>query len=250
MGQEKAVKRYHRIDEIRGFILLNMIIFHTFWDLVYMYGAKADWYRGTIGILWQRCICFGFIFLSGFCWQLGKKPWKRGMLVFGAGLLITLSTMLVMPDNLVLFGILTFLGSAMLLFIPLSRLLDKIPPIWGILGSFLFFLFTYSVNHGYVGIGTIKLWTLPRAWYGNLFTGYMGFPEPGFRSMDYFSIFPWIFLYMAGYFAYSLWKKKGKVSVENKRVAPVLEFLGKHSLLIYMLHQPLIYGICMLVFGY
>ena len=244
--------RYHMLDEFRGFIFLNMVAYHALWDLVYMYGVKADWYRNASGDIWQKCVCCCFIFLSGFCWQLGKKPLKRGLLVFGAGIVITAVTMLVMPDARVIFGVLTFHGSAMLLFIPLSKILKKIPAQPGAVVSILLFLFTYTVNDGYLGFFGRELVKLPESLYANWLTTYLGFPEKSFWSTDYFSIFPWIFLYITGYFVHTIIIRKKQSLPEGlkKSLCPPLGFIGKHSLLIYMLHQPVIYGICMLIFGY
>jgi uncharacterized membrane protein len=83
-----------------------------------------------------------------------------------------------------------------------------------------------------------------------LFSTYLGFPEKGFWSTDYFSIFPWIFLYIIGYFGYSILKRKEWLGWARKGIYPPLGFIGRHSLFFYMIHQPVIYGLCLLVFGY
>ena len=64
--------------------------------------------------------------LSGFCWSLGKKKWKRGIIVFVAGMIISLVTIIAMPENRVLFGVLTLLGSSMLFMIPLEKILKSV----------------------------------------------------------------------------------------------------------------------------
>ena len=104
---ENKKQRYDLLDTIRGITLLSMICYHGAWDFVYLYQVKWDWYRGTGAYIWQQSICWTFIFLSGFCWSLGKRHLKRGLMVFGGGLLVTLVTILVMPDNRVVFGVLT-----------------------------------------------------------------------------------------------------------------------------------------------
>lgn len=251
MDLKKNIKnRYHILDEFRGFLLLNMIAYHMLWDLVYMYGMDIEWYKGNPGYIWQQCICHGFILLSGFCWKMGKKPFARGLIVFGAGLLITMVTLLVVPSAQIIFGVLTFIGSAMLLVIPLSKLLNKVHPGIGVVTAFLLFLIFRPINDGYLGIGDTVLIQLPDGWYFNLFTSYLGFPAPGFWSTDYFSIFPWIFLYITGYYGYTILKKKEWFDWARNGICSPLRFIGRYSLFFYLIHQPIVYGICRLVFGY
>src|SRR5699024_1881254 len=107
--------------------LISMIGYHAMWDLVYMFGLYAPWYGGTPGFLWQQATSWAFILLSGFCLGLGHHPVRRGLIVFGGGALVTLVTLIVMPQDLVLFGVLTFLGSAMILTGLAQPLLEKLP---------------------------------------------------------------------------------------------------------------------------
>lgn len=250
-------KRLCLIDEYRGLVVLNMIAYHAIWDLVYMFGVKWQWYRSEIGFFWQQWICWSFILVSGFCWQMGKQHLKRGLLVYGAGALVSLVTIVVMPESKVMFGVLTFLGSAMILMIPFDLLCRKVPSVLGAAISFLLFLFTYSVNDGYLGFGGKELILLPDAWYANSFTTYLGFMETGFFSTDYFSLLPWFFLFVTGYFCYGvIFYRKPKCGIENcplvvflqKSFCPVLGWIGRNALIIYMLHQPVIYFIISLYF--
>ena len=107
--------RYTLLDELRGLDLVSMMLYHGCWDLVNLFGIQADWYYGLPGHLWQQSICWVFILLSGFCVQLGHHTLRRGAQVFGAGALVTAVTLLFMPEDRVIFGVLTLLGSAMLL---------------------------------------------------------------------------------------------------------------------------------------
>ena len=86
--KENGKLRLHRIDEYRGFVLINMIIYHAIWDLVYIFGVKWQWYKSDIGFYWQQWICWSFILVSGFCWQMGSHPLKRGLMVYGGGVII------------------------------------------------------------------------------------------------------------------------------------------------------------------
>ena len=114
-------KRLHGLDLLRGMTLLSMIAYHGTWNLVYLFGVDLPWYDQMPGYIWQQSICWTFILLSGFCFSLGSKPLKRGLIIFGGGMLVSAVTMIAMPENQILFGILTFTGSTMMLMVPLER---------------------------------------------------------------------------------------------------------------------------------
>lgn len=256
-------RRYRILDEIRGITLCSMILYHTVWDLVYIFGYDWKWFRTGMAFLWQQSICFSFILLSGFCFSLGKKKLRRGLEVFGAGVLISLVTEVFMPQNRIRFGVLTLLGSCMLL-VALAEMIKMAlckpecnrevcsarsnsfsHPLRGIV-SLLLFILTRRINYGVLGFGDITVVRLPRALYNLGDIGnYLGFTEDTFFSTDYFSLFPWIFLFLTGYFVFRWMEQKewlaniGKAPTLGKWWNPI----GRHSLIIYLLHQPVVYGI-------
>lgn len=242
-------KRYALPDIIRGLILLSMLAFHTVWDMVYIFGQDWDWFKSYQAYIWQQSICWSFVLLSGFCWSFGRRKWKRGLVVFGAGLIISLITLIFMPENRVLFGVLTLLGSSMLIMIPLEKILRKVNPYIGLICTFFLFLYTKNINYGTIGWKKFGYVRLPKEWYSNLFSAYWGFPAGGFYSTDYFGIFPWLFLFVAGYFFYRIFERKQWMGVLMKGDIRPLVVLGKNSLLVYMVHQPLVYGVLTVVYG-
>ena len=130
--------------------------------------------------------------------------------------------------------------------IPLEKLLRYIAPIPGLAGSILLFGITRNVGDGFLGFERWNLLALPQTWYRNLFTTYLGLPEKNFYSTDYFGLFPWLCLFGVGYFLYRLLKeRKWLVVLAGPRIRP-LEFVGRHSLEIYLIHQPVIYGFLVL----
>ena len=242
-------KRLHFLDTLRGFTLINMIAFHGLWNLVYLFGVKADWYVGMPGYLWQQWICWTFICLSGFCWSFSRNPLKRGLTVFGGGAVVTAVTCLVMPESRIVFGVLTCIGSCMLLMIPVAKLSKKLPAALGLAVSFGLFLLLRNIPSGSLGFESLALCRLPGALYRNLLTAYLGFPDPGFFSTDYFPLLPWFFLFAAGHFLHRLLEEKDL----NQRLfatkpVPLLNWLGRHSFVVYLLHQPVLYGLCLLFF--
>ncbi|MBR5508827.1 MAG: DUF1624 domain-containing protein, partial [Lachnospiraceae bacterium] len=195
-------ERFYLLDGLRGLTLFSMIAYHGMYDLVMIYHMPWVWFWTKPGYIWQQSICWTFILLSGFCWQLGRNPLKRGLTIFAGGLIITAVTCICMPSERILFGILTFTGTAMMVLVPLSRWLQRIPAWAGILGNGMLFFLTRNINDGYWGFESMVLGHVPSTLYRGWLMTFLGFPEPGFFSGDYFSFFPWIFLYLCGYFLY------------------------------------------------
>ena len=237
-------QRYLWIDNMRAIAMISMILYHGTWDLVYLYGVNFPWYERKMAFLWQQSICWTFILLSGFCWSFSKKPLKQGLLVSGAGLVVTITTLIFSYESRIIFGVLTLLGASALLMIPLKPLFEKISAVAGLILMFALFAFTYEVNLGNLGVFGWEMIDLPLGMYRNLVTTFIGFTDLEFYSSDYFSLMPWVFLYFAGYFLYRLWKEEKIPSAKclNHHI-PVLTWLGKKSLIIYMIHQPVLYGL-------
>lgn len=237
-------KRYDLLDTIRGIVLVSMIIYHATWNFVYIYGMDWDWYKSQGAYIWQQSICWTFILLSGFCFSLGKRHLKSGLMVFGGGMLVTIATLIAMPQNRVVFGVLTCIGSCILILTFTEKLWRKIPAEIGIIMSFFIFLITKNINSGWLGMGDGKLIVIPENWYKDYLTAYFGFPFPKFYSTDYFSLLPWFFLFVSGFYLYGIIQKNKILEKPfwKKGIMP-FSFLGKHSLIIYLLHQPVIYGL-------
>ena len=242
-------QRLHFLDALRGFTLINMIAFHGMWNLVYLFGVRANWYTGMPGYLWQQWICWTFILLSGFCWSFSRNHLKRGAMVFGGGLIVTAVTCLVMPESRIIFGVLTCIGSCMLLLIPAEKLLKNVPAAVGLAVCFGLFVLLRNVSGRSLGFEGWVICPLPATLYRNLLTAYLGFPHRGFFSTDYFPLLPWFFLFVTGYFLFRLLDEQGLNSkLFAKGKMPVLNWLGRHSLIVYLLHQPILYGLCLLFF--
>ncbi|MCR5718304.1 MAG: DUF1624 domain-containing protein [Oscillospiraceae bacterium] len=234
-------RRSGLLDSLRGLTVLNMILFHAMYDLVFIFGVSAPWFLGTGAFVWQQAICCTFITLSGFCAAMGKHTLRRGAVVFGIGAAVTLVTLFFMPEELIVFGVLTLIGSCMLLTGAAKSALRRIPAVIGLPVCFALFSFTRPVNSGGLGIFFRQLISLPEWLYHDYVTAYLGFPHPGFRTSDYFSLIPWLFLFLSGFFLHGLCGKQ-ILNVTWKGIG-VLNFIGRYALEIYVLHQPLIYGL-------
>lgn len=247
----KPQERIQWIDALRGFTLLQMLAFHALWDLVFLFGVELDWYRSTPGYLWQQGICWTFLLLSGYCVGLGKHLLRRGLLVSAGGAGIMLATYFVMPERRVVFGVLTCLGLCMLLMVPLRRYLEKIPAWLGLGLSMLLFFLTRNIPRenalGFEGLTLVQLpESLRQGGYGMML---LGFRNPEIRSTDYFPLLPWVFLFVAGFFLYRLTAKYLDRIRTNWRWLVPLCVVGRHTLWVYLLHQPILYGVLYVVMG-
>lgn len=239
--------RYPLLDALRGASLLSMAGFHFTWDLIHLYGVTPPEGSDLPLYLWQQSICWSFIFLSGFSFSLGRRPFRRGAEVLFCGAVITTASLIAMPEGPILFGILTFLGSAMLLFGALRPLLSRVPTAAGLLGSAALFALFRGAADGVLGFPPFfTLGAFPAGWYRDLFTTYIGFPHGTFFSLDYFPLLPWLFLYGAAYFFYRLAERRGWLAVLARPAPPLFALCGRHSLLFYLLHQPLLVGALLL----
>ena len=238
MSGEGKRPHYGLLDTVRGVCILSMVAYHGMYDLVDIFGLPSAWYTGLPGYIWQQSICWTFILLSGMCWQLSRHHVKRGLLLVGCGAAITLITWLVMPSQRILYGVLNLLGLSALLLIPLDKVFRKIPAWAGLVGALLLFALTKNVSRGSLGFEGLVLCRLPRWLYATDLLAVVGFPSPSFWSTDYFPLLPWFFLFCAGYFLWSLLDKSPRVKELLRPDLRPLSFLGRHSLAIYLIHQP------------
>ncbi|MCR4989623.1 MAG: DUF1624 domain-containing protein [Lachnospiraceae bacterium] len=232
------------IDTIRGITIISMILFHACWDILYFdLGLSPEFLYGTGAYIWQQSICWSFIFISGFCFSYGHDHLKQGLKLIILSLLVTAVTVLVMPDERIVFGVLTLLGCSVLLTIPLDRLFSdkKGTSIPGLLISLLLFFLLRNINRGTLGFEKLSLGALPENLYKGYFMTFLGFMDHEFISSDYFSVIPWVFMFLAGYFTNRVFNGKEKdIKLFKLNIRP-LAFLGRHSLIIYLAHQVILY---------
>ena len=237
---EERTGRILWIDELRGLALVAMILHHIAFNIVYFVKLPIDGLAGFLegGAFRALQLVFIGVFLglSGICSHLSRRPLLRaGRVILGA-LAVTGVTYFVFPEDVIWFGVLHCLATCMALAALFGKYGKKVPPLWGAFVSLLLFAITYRVPDGF-----LLFWRLPKAWYiGGILTPF-GFPDAFFGSMDYVPLLPHIFLFAAGFFLGNLRLPEGGGKV------PFLGFLGRHSLMVYLLHQPLLFGIFFLL---
>ena len=240
--------RLYLLDELRGLLIINVVLYHTLYDLVYLFGVDIGWFRTAGAYWWQQWMSGSLIFLAGISCLLTRSNLRRGVKTFALGMALTLVTRLVMPGQLIVFGILHFMGSAMLLYALLQPLLDKIPYRVGLAVCLALFVLTKNIYYGRVGIPFVAELTLPEWFYSTGFLFPFGLPGPGFVSSDYFPLIPWLFLFLAGSFLGRKIPAGQLPGFACRSHVPALGLIGRHTLAIYLVHQPVVYAFLFLLF--
>lgn len=236
------------IDEVRGFAILCMVVYHAFYDIVNIFGVDIPLFYSPFINSLRTIFAGAFIFISGSACYFSRSNLKRGIICFGLGMVMTIGTALFMRDQLILFGILHMLGVSMMLYVPCHWVLKKLPDWLGIGILFVLFVLTYHLSSGKMGIPGVWEFTLPSTLYDLGWLSPLGFLGGGFYSADYFPLFPWLFLFLLGsYLGKYLKAGKGPKFIYGTHSRP-LAFIGRNTLIVYVLHQPVVYGILWVVF--
>ena len=238
--------RYPLPDAVRGLCVLGMVVYHALFDISLFTGktpvpaAVMDAVRDLGASV--------FILLSGFCFHLGQRRLRRFVLLFSAGAAVTAVTALFLPEERVLFGILTFMAVSGGLLALLDPLLRRVSPAAGLALSLILFLLLFRVNYGYLGLSSPLLY-LPAGLYRDYATAFFGFPFPGFFSGDYYPLLPWFFICLTGYYLYGLLTRTRFGERLLCVRVPLLSSVGRLALPVYLAHQPLLYGAVWLFFS-
>ncbi len=232
-------KRIWELDALRGLCILGMVAVHFVYDVTMLYRI-LPWEPAPWFLLLKNWGGLVFLVLSGTCATLGSRSVRRGLLVLGCGMLCTLATAgmywLGMAEKsiLIYFGVLHCLGLCMLLWPVFSRL-----PWWALaaLGAAMAALGLY-----FTALTVPFPWLIP-----------LGLCPEGFATSDYFPLLPNLGYFLLGA-ALGKTAYKGKTSLLPKInsgnfLLRFLRFCGRHSLEIYLLHQPILNGICLLLMG-
>lgn len=239
--------RYETLDLLRGMAIVGMIAFHAMYDLKYIFGVLAPWFDGKVVLYWQSAVGITFILISGGVSGVSKNLLRRGVMILCLALGLSLFTFIFFPEIFIAFGVLHFFGSAMIITAIIKSFFNKIPSLVGFVVSILLFVVTRFIYFGYIFIPFMGDITLSSDLYKTDFLFIFGFPYKGFNSSDYYPILPWYFMFMTGYFGLKILAKTGYQKYLHFTLKP-FNFLGIHSLLIYIIHQPIIYFFGALLF--
>jgi uncharacterized membrane protein len=228
--------RLWEVDLFRGIAILMMVVFHTLFDISffgiapvnvstgfwrYFAYATASLFLLIVGVSLIISYARAEQKLSGL--SLAKKYFLRGAGIFALGLLVTLGTWLYLREGFIIFGILHLIGISIIL-------------------SPLFFRFRqWNI---FLGIACIAVGWLMMGTSGPLYLLPLGIHPAHFTSVDYTPLFPWFGVVLIGMgtgeLLYGTGKRKFTVPHVPACIVNPLSLLGRHSLLIYIVHQPVI----------
>ncbi|QEF95025.1 DUF1624 domain-containing protein [Methanothermobacter sp. KEPCO-1] len=222
--------RFHEVDAMRGIAVVMMIVYHVIFDLDFLGAVELD-LNSPIIWLTGRLAAFLFIFLVGVSLSLSHSRRgsgvpghyiRRGVMIFIYGLLITAATWVYPHEGFIVFGVLHFIGVAVIITYPFAgrRALSLIAALLALAAG--------------MRVSGLMVDTPYLLW--------LGLKPPGFYTLDYFPLLPWLGVVLLGIFTgdtlYPGYRRRWNGELPGRNHA--LEFLGKHSLTIYFIHQPVI----------
>ena len=244
----KGRRRITFLDEARGLCIVCMVFFHTFYDLAYIFNFQIGYTLHNFFLPAQPFFAGAFIAICGVCCRLSKSNFKRSGIIAAAAAIVTVVTLVLSEFNIVepiYFGILHLLASSVFIFAVLRPLLNKIHPAAGIAACILLTVLLLNIQDGEIGIGSVGITFNTKT--PELLALPFGIGKTRLYASDYFPLLPWIFIFFAGTFLGKYFTSDKLPEFFYKRHFPPLHIIGRHSLLIYILHQPIIYGLLVLI---
>ena len=231
-------RRIWELDAFRGLCVLGMVAVHFVYDLIDLYRivpwSYPDWFLVIMN--WGGIL---FILISGICATLGRRSVRRGLIVVLCGFICTAATWgmyhfgFATKDIIIYFGVLHCLGTCMILWWLFKRLPTAALAVLGVA----------------IAVAGLFLWYTPVD--ASMYLVPLGFHPADFYSSDYFPLLPNFGYFLIGaVLGRTVYRKKETLLPKINHRNPVLRFLqlcGKHSLWIYLLHQPVLSGICWLL---
>lgn len=227
----RSKQRLLLIDALRGVAIVMMVVFHFCFDLSYFGLADFDFYGDSFWVHARTLILSSFLFLVGVSLILTTRQGlvldrylRRLAYLVAAALLVSLSTWWMFAERFVFFGVLHFIALA------------------SVLGLLLVRARWLNLILGIAVIIVANRYQSP--WFdepGRRWIGLMTHKPP---TEDYVPLLPWFGVVMLGAFAGPAMQRLASRVQPHCAVSPVeyLAFAGRHSLLIYLLHQPLLLG--------
>lgn len=240
--------RLNFLDEIRGLAVFCMIFYHAFYVCGSYFGQEWASLLFDFFLPVQPWFAGIFIFVCGISCSLSKNNFRRGLILLGVAAGFTLVTAGVLPaigfeGAEVYFGILHLLAASVLLYALTEKKFCGFSPFAGILFCAVFYALTSGISEGRLGYGSFINLSLPESLYENNYLVPFGIYSPSFYSADYFPIFPNIFVFLSGVFTGRICAERGYPDWIYPKRVPFLGVLGRHSLVIYIVHMPLIFAL-------
>lgn len=253
VGKRLAKDRAWELDFLRGIALVMMLFMHMSWDVRYEFSVdtfsylEAGWFWSFV----HPVIVVLFVGVSGVCSTFSRSNVKRGLKILAATLALDIGTLIIYKvtgiECMIIFNVLAVLTCGIFLYALIQFIESKTginPKIMNlIMGLVGLYIVICGCDIHYMDYCTDNLIFLPVGFYIE--------EEP--YMADYMPLFPWLGVFLIGCVVgrtcykekKTLFAGKGKVMTA---IARPIEFIGRHSLIIYLTHQPVIYGILFVIF--
>lgn len=240
-------KRISAIDALRGVAIIYMVLFHFFYDLDMLgvpFGSAVYNSQLTV-VLFDSGL---FVLLSGICCNFSRSNLLRGARLLPIAYVLTAVTAVLFPTEAITFGVLHMLSISMLLYGAFEKIWKKLPAVPCLAVCVLLIILTFHTKDGYFGLGALRL-DVPEFLTHESRLYMFGFLSDNYAAVDYFPLLPYVFLFFAGAFL-------GRLVDANRERLPESAFsgkpawlcaLGRRSLLIYLVHQPVCLAVAYLV---
>ena len=213
-------QRIWEIDFLRGIAICMMVLFHLVVDLADFYEFPFNYMNG----FWYyegKLAAILFVSLAGVSTRFSSNNFKRGLVILGWGLILTVLTYVYNPNTYIRFGILHLLGSSLILF-----------------------HYFKSTGAAWLGVIALMLFGIAYTTAGKVVQSPIfipvGLPPADFVSLDYYPLLPWLSVFLLGVLGGRYLYKQPKSLFSEFPHQSMLTILGRHSLTVYLIHQPLL----------
>lgn len=219
------------VDVLRGLAVLAMVAYHFCFDLAYVGVANWNFYRDPFWLHARTAILSSFLLLAGVSLVLADRHessrrafWRHVGTIAACALLVTIATLVVFPRSFIWFGVLHAIAVSLVLVRPLVRF------PWLALA---------------VGVGVIAAGNgITSPAFDTRALGWIGFATVKPVTEDYVPLFPWTGVVLVGIAAgHLLARGQFRAIAPLARLPGAVALAGRHSLVIYMVHQPLLMGV-------
>ncbi len=229
-----ARQRWPLVDALRGVAIVLMVAYHAAWDLYFFGFSTLDVTQDPRGRFVAHLIAGTFLTLVGIGLVLSVRDGFnarafliRFLKIAAGAALVSIGTFYAMPEEWIFFGILHAIALFSLLALPLVMVpIGFIYPVAFVILFIIAFASRISIDAPWL------LW--------------LGLSQNIPRTNDYVPLIPWFGVVIAGVYIGRLALMSDRVrafcSKPLPRVAKPLQFLGRWSLVIYLVHQPVLFG--------
>ena len=227
---EAGAGRIPAVDALRGVAVVAMIAFHFCFDLAWFRITGSDFYRDPFWLAARTLILSSFLLLAGASLVLAQRApggrarfWRHVAQVAACALLVSAGSYLVYPRSYIWFGVLHAIAVSLVLIRPLAS-----RP-----------LVALALGLAVIAAGNL----IATPWFDGRTLGWLGFATVKPVTEDYVPLFPWTGVMLVGVaLGHALVRNDFRAIAPFARLPRWIAWLGRHSLVVYMVHQPLLFG--------